>query len=73
MTKFFVLKCAKTMNFCKEWNKFENKIFKLLIVAILQAMPAVCSGISLKKIFKLLIVAVLQALLAVCRGIKKWE
>ena len=45
-----------------------------LLVAVLQAMPAVCRGISLKKTFSnYLLVAVLQAVLAVCRGIKKFE
>ena len=40
-------------------------------MVILQAMPAVCRGISLKvKLSNNLLVAVLQAMLAVCRGIK---
>ena len=50
--------------------KFERKTFKLLIGGILQAMLAVCRGISLKvKLSNNLLVAVLQAMLAVCRGI----
>ena len=48
-----------------------KKIFKLLIVAVLQAVPAVCRGISLKKSFSnYLLVAILQAVPAVCRRIK---
>ena len=40
-------------------------------MVILQAMPAVFRGISLKvKLSNNLLVAVLQAMLAVCRGIK---
>ena len=51
-------------------SKFERKTFKLLIGGILQAMLAVCRGISLKvKLSNNLLVAVLQAMLAVCRGI----
>ena len=47
--------------------KFSN----YLLVAILQAMLAVCRGISLKiKFSNYLLVAILQAMLAVCRGIK---
>ena len=42
-----------------------------LLAAVLQAVLAVCRGISLKKTFSnYLLVAVLQAVLAVCRGIK---
>ena len=52
-------------------HKFERKTFKLLIGGILQAMLAVCRGISLKvKLSNNLLVAVLQAMLAVCRDIK---
>ena len=45
---------------------------RIRLEAVLQALPAVCRGISLKeKLSNYLLVAVLQALLAVCRGIKK--
>ena len=41
------------------------------LVAVLQAVLAVCRGISLKiKFSNYLLVAVLQAMLAVCRRIK---
>mgnify|MGYP006927437385 FL=1 len=47
--------------------KFSN----YLLVAVLQAVPAVCRGISLKIQFSnYSLVAVLQAVLAVCRRIK---
>ena len=50
--------------------KFSN----YLLVAVLQAMLAVCRGISLKeKLSNYLLVAVLQAMLAVCRGIKMYH
>ena len=40
-------------------------------MAVLQAVPAVCRGISLKiKFSNYLLIAVLQALLAVCMGVK---
>ena len=42
-----------------------------LLAAVLQAMLAVCMGISLKeKLSNCLLAAVLQAMLAVCMGIK---
>ena len=47
--------------------KFSN----YLLVAVLQAMPAVCRRISLKiKFSNYLLMAVLRAVLAVCRRIK---
>ena len=47
------------------------KLSNNLLMAILQAVLAVCMGISLKvKLSNNLLVAVLQAMLAVCRGIK---
>ena len=52
-------------------DKFEKTFPNYLLVAILQALLAVCRGISLKKTFpNYLLVAILQAPLAVCRGIK---
>ena len=48
----------------------KQKLSNNLFVAILQAMLAVCRGISLKvKLSNYLLVAILQAMLAVCRGI----
>ena len=48
----------------------KEKLSNYLLVAILQAMLAICRGISLKeKLSNYLLVAVLQAMLAVCRGI----
>ena len=47
------------------------KLSNNLLMAILQAVLAVCMGISLKvKLSNNLLVAVLQAMLAVCRGDK---
>ena len=47
------------------------KLSNNLLVAVLQAVLAVCRGISLKeKLSNNLLVAVLQAMLAVCKGIK---
>ena len=52
-------------------DKFEKKFSNYLLVAVLQAVLAVCRGISLKiKFSNYLLVAVLQAMLAVCRRIK---
>ena len=49
----------------------KEKLSNYLLVAVLQAMLAICRGISLKeKLSNYLLVAVLQALIAVCRGIK---
>jgi|GEM_PF-3193066 len=49
----------------------KEKLSNCLLVAILQAMLAVCMGISLKeKLSNCLLEAVLQAMLAVCMGIK---
>ena len=49
----------------------KEKLSNYLLEAILQAMLAVCRGISLKeKLSNYLLVAILQAMLAVCRGIK---
>ena len=49
----------------------KEKLSNYLLVAVLQAMLAICRGISLKeKLSNYLLVAVLQAMLAVCRGIK---
>ena len=50
-----------------------KKIFKLLIVAVLQAVPAVCRGISLKKIFKLLIGGNTASGACSMQEDKKWE
>ena len=47
------------------------KLSNNLLVAVLQAVLAVCRGISLKeKLSNNLLVAVLQAMLAVCKGVK---
>ena len=47
------------------------KLSNYLLVAVLQAMLAVCNGDKFEsKTFKLLIGAVLQAMLVVCRSIK---
>ena len=52
-------------------EQFEIIFSNCLLEAVLQAMLAVCMGISLKeKLSNCLLVAVLQAMLAVCRGIK---
>ena len=49
----------------------KEKLSNYLLVAVLQAMLAVCRGISLKeKLSNHLLVAVLQSMLAICRGIK---
>ena len=52
----------------------KQKLSNYLLVAVLQAMLAVCRGISLKeKLSNYLLVAVLQAMLAVCMQGYKYD